>query len=178
MCCKLNWIIRNMFKKIKILSVMFFMLFSNVAFSATSFYSFVEKFNIENEVNKIDIVKQYRGIVNMPKVFCDICVELTEEIISISNKDKNNSNLNCEYTYNDNVIGNIKAIQNNNKKQTNTFFANKINSILKDKPDKLWVRSNETIIYYITSYIGLLRANDVINNNISIINTGKTLLFI
>ncbi|WP_413854669.1 hypothetical protein [Candidatus Ruminimicrobium bovinum] len=164
-----------MFKKIKILLIAFAMLFSNVAFSATSAYSLISQTNINKET-KIDIVKQYRGIVNMPKVFCDICVELSQEIINISNKDKNNSSLNYKYTYNDNVVGNIKAIQNNNKKQTGVFFnGKKINLIDKDKPDKFLYYNGDNILYYITAYIGLLRANDVVNNN-TLVNTGQTLL--
>ena len=168
-----------MLNKIKILSVAFIMLFSNVAFSATSAYSLISQTNIINKESKIDIVKQCRGIVNMPKVFCDICVELTEEIINISNKDKNSSNLNCEYTYTDNVVGNIEAIQNNNKKQTSLFYdGKKINLVEKDKPDKLLNYTGDNILYYITAYIGLLRANDLINNNTLICNYGKTLLFV
>lgn len=160
-----------MFKRIKILSLVFCIFFSNVAFSATSAFSFISESNFLNKGSKIDIVKQYRGIVNMPKVFCDICVELTEEIINISNKDKNNSNLNCEYTYTDNVINNIEAIQTNNKKQSGMFYYdNKINLILKNNTDKFYKYSSENIIYYITAYIGLLRANDVISNIILIKN--------
>jgi len=165
-----------MFNKIKILSVVFFMLFSNVVFAATSAYSLFSQTNI-NKDSKIDIVKQYRGIVNMPKVFCDICVELTEEILNISSKDKNNSSLNNELTYSDNVIGNIEAIQNNNKKQAGIFLNDKnINSIFKDKPDKFLYYDGNNIVYYITAYIGLLRANDVINNNTLVSNCVKTLL--
>ena len=168
-----------MLRKIKILSVVFFMLFSNVVFAATSAISFIAESNFVNKENKIDIVKQYRGIVNMPKVFCDICVELTEEILNISNKDKNNSSLNNELAYSDNVIGNIEAIQNDNKKQTGILLNNKnINSILKNKPDKSLYYDGNNIVYYITAYIGLLRANDVVNSNTLVLNIGKTLLFV
>lgn len=168
-----------MLQKIKILLIVFCVFFSNVVFAATSAYSFVVESNIVNKENKIDIVKQYRGIVNMPKVFCDICVELTEEILNISNKDKNNSSLNCEYTYSDNVVGNIETIQNNNKKQTGIFLNYKnINSIFKNKPDRFLYYNGDNILYYITAYIGLLRSNDAINNSILVLNTVKTLLFV
>ena len=168
-----------MFNKIKILSIAFFMLFSNVAFSAASAYSLISQTNLSNKETKIDIIKQYRGIVNMPKVFCDICVELTEEILNVSNKDKNNSSLNCEYTYSDNVVGNIEAIQNNNKKQTGIFLNYKnINSIFKNKSDRFLYYNGDNILYYITAYIGLLRANDVIDGNTLVLNTVKTLLFV
>lgn len=153
-----------MFNKIKILLIAFIMLLSNVAFAATSAYSFFSESQFINKENKIDIVKQCRGIVNMPKVFCNICVELTEEIITFSNKDKKNSNINAEYNYND-IIGNIEAIENNNKKQKFIGFSSKEfkKFIVKDK-NKFIYTARDRYVFYIIQYIGLLRANDLINS--------------
>ena len=84
-----------MFKKARILFVAMLMFISNIAFSAMSVYSFVSETSfVNNKEDKIDIVKQYRGIVNMPKMFCDICVKLTEEIVQRTDKNKKGSNIN------------------------------------------------------------------------------------
>ena len=161
-----------MFRKIKILSIAFIMFLSNVAFSATSACSFVATSNFINKESKIDVVKQCRGIVNMPKVFCNICVELTEEINNFSNENRNNSSINKEYNYND-IIGNIEAVENNNKRQKTIYIGstNNLNGNDKKSNNRLLCLNNEKPIYYITDYIGLLHANDVTNAKILIKNT-------
>lgn len=151
-----------MFNKIKVLLIAFCMLFSNVAFSATSAYCFVLQSDFNNGT-KIDIVKQYRGIVNMPKVFCDICVELTKEIIHIGYKDKNNSNINKEYVPNE-IVGNFYQAKYNNKKQNFINNGDKNFYVTLNKEKSGLTLFAENITYYITDYIGLLHANDLINN--------------
>ena len=167
-----------MFRKIKVLLIAFVVFLSNVAFSATSAYSFIMESDFANKGSKIDIVKQCRGIVNMPKVFCDICVELTEEIIKNTDKNENTSNINTEYNYND-VVGSIDAIKNSNKKQKFIGFNSKdLNSFVVNNKNKFLYNIRDKFIFYIIQYIGLLRANDIINNTMSIKNIYFKTLFV
>ena len=168
-----------MAKKIEILFVAVLMFVSNVAFSAMSVYSFVSESNfINNKENKVDIVKQCRGIVNMPKVFCDLCVELTEEIIQSTGKSENDGSIDIEYNYND-IVGSIEVVENNNKKQKFIDFNGKeINSFVINDKCRFIYTARERFIFYIIQYIGLLRANDLINNILLTKNIYSKTLFV
>lgn len=168
-----------MFKKARILFVAMLMFISNIAFSAMSVYSFVSETSfVNNKEDKIDIVKQYRGIVNMPKVFCDICVKLTEEIVQRTDKNKKGSNINTESDYND-IVGCIEAVENNNNKQKFVGFNNKnFNLFVADNESRFLYTARERFIFYIIQYIGLLRANDLINNIILTKNIYSGTLFV
>ncbi len=168
-----------MAKKIEILFIAMLMFVSNVAFSATSVYSFISESNFVNsKENKVDIVKQCRGIVNMPKVFCDLCVELTEEIIQSTGKSENDGSIDIEYDYND-IIGNFEAVENNNKKQKFVGLNSKEhNPFITNDESRFVYTARERCIFYIIRYIGLLRANDVVNNIILAKNICFETLFV
>lgn len=142
-------------KKILSISLLFFIIMSNLSFSLTNVFSFISEKNNCVISNTVNIQEQYNMLVNMPKNFISICVKVGYDIKTFANfKDKSQMIFAKSYKFDQTPTAliysviKLKALKsiNNYKKLLFNFIKISLKMLI-----------IPIIIFYLLCYIGLLR---------------------
>lgn len=156
-------------KKICVMTIVFFMLISNVSVSLISAFSFV--FNNTNmQLEGINISSQYKFVKNAPKDFINLCVNISKDTSLFNITSEKFTNIVADKNFKDltdNSILMVSGFKFKSVKIVERVFIN--NNIDVSQGTNIFYLFLIILIFYLIGYIGLLRVfNDsfCINKNV------------
>lgn len=156
-------------KKICIVTIVFFMLISNVSVSLISVFSFVFH-NTNMQLEGINIGSQYKFVKNVPKDFVNLCVNISKDtsLFNIISEKFTNIVENKKFKdITDSSALMVSGFKFKSVKMIERVFVN--NNIDVSQGSNVFYLFLVILIFYLIGYIGLLRVfNDsfCINKNV------------
>ena len=156
-------------KKFCVMTIVFFMLISNISVSLISAFSFMFH-NTSMQLDGINISSQYKFVKNVPKDFINLCVNISQDTSLFNIISEKFTNIIADKNLKNIVDDAVLMVSNFKFKSVKNFERVFIkNSVDDSQGTNIFYLFMIILIFYLIGYIGLLRVfNDsfCINKNI------------